>query len=140
MSQSPCLAERLKAAGYRLTAPRLAVVQVLERERNHLNPAELLERGRAICPSLSRATVYRTLELLTDLELVRPIYLGDVGQRYTLAGGGHHHLVCSSCGQVTEFQECAVAALEKILGEQFNFQISGHLLEFYGLCEQCRSD
>jgi Fur family ferric uptake transcriptional regulator len=138
MTQFPGLAKRLQAAGYRVTAPRLAVIQVLETEGKHLNPAELLERGRSIYPALSRATVYRTLELLSGLGLIRPLYLGDVGQRYTLAGGGHHHLVCSCCGGVMEFQECAVSVLEEVLSRQFNFQISGHLLEFYGLCERCQ--
>jgi Fur family ferric uptake transcriptional regulator len=141
MMSKPCrLAERLKEAGYRLTAPRQAIIQVLETEGKHLNPAEVLEQGQVLYPALSRATVYRTLELLTELGLIRPLYLGDIGQRFTMAEGGHHHLVCSSCGQVTEFQKCSVDTLEKSLGERFHFQISGHLLEFYGLCEQCQAD
>ncbi len=132
------LADSLRQAGYKLTAPRLAVLRVLEAEGEHLSPAEVLERGRAIYPTLSRATVYRTLELLTGLGVIRPIYLGDGGPCFTYARGGHHHLVCSACGAVIEFNECVVGELAQTLSDQFGFQIKSHLLEFYGLCGDCQ--
>ena len=91
MSELAVLATKLKRAGYKLTAPRQAVEQVLEHEGEHLSPNEVLALGRQIYPQLSRATVYRTLDLLTDLGLVRPIYLGDNRQRYVTGQGGHHH-------------------------------------------------
>jgi Fur family ferric uptake transcriptional regulator len=131
------LADRLQQAGYKLTAPRRAVLQVLE-AGEHLGPAEVLERGRAIYPTLSRATVYRTLELLTELGVIRPIYLGDAGPCFTSAEGGHQHLVCSDCGAVIEFDECGVSELEQTLAEQLGFEIQSHLLEFYGRCRTCR--
>ncbi|MBC8254239.1 MAG: transcriptional repressor [Ardenticatenia bacterium] len=71
------LADRLRQEGYRLTAPRRAVLQVLKEGEEHLSPAEVLEQGRVTYPALSRATVYRTLELLTGMGLLRPIYLGN---------------------------------------------------------------
>ncbi len=132
------LAERLRQAGYKLTPPRLAVIQVLETQGEHLSPAEVLERGRAIYPALSRATVYRTLELLTALGAIRPIYLGDAGPCFTRAEGGHHHVVCSQCGTVVEFDECVADELARSLAQQLGFQIWGHLLEFYGLCGDCQ--
>jgi len=131
------LAESLRGAGYRLTAPRLAVLKVLNTEREHLSPAQVLERGRAIYPALSRATVYRTLELLTGLGVIRPIYLSNGGPCFTRAEGGHHHLICSDCGTVIEFDECVVGDLSRTLSEQLGFEIRSHLLEFYGLCGDC---
>lgn len=131
------MARRIQSAGYKLTLPRQAVLEVLESSDGHLTPAEVLERAQAIYPSLGRATVYRTLELLTSLGVVRPIFLGERGLCLTLAEGGHHHLVCSDCGAVIEFDECTVGELEPELAQRLNFQIRGHLLEFYGLCEQC---
>jgi Fe2+ or Zn2+ uptake regulation protein len=82
--------------------------------------------------------VYRTLELLTALGAIRPIYLGDVGPRFTRAEGGHHHVVCSQCGTVVEFDECVADELAQSLAQQLGFQIWGHLLEFYGLCGDCQ--
>jgi Fur family ferric uptake transcriptional regulator len=131
------MANRIQTAGFKLTLPRQAVLEVLESSDGHLTPAEVLARAQAIYPSLGRATVYRTLELLTNLGVVRPIFLGERGVCLTLAEGGHHHLVCNDCGAVIEFDECTVGELEQELAQRLNFQIRGHLLEFYGLCDQC---
>lgn len=140
MSELSGLAARLKRAGYKLTAPRQAVVQVLEEEGKHLSREEVLALGQQIYPKLSRATVYRTLDLLTDLGLIRPIYLGDTRQRYVTAQGGHHHLVCTDCGAAFEFERCQAHQLAMTLSEQFHFEIHSHLLEFYGLCEICKRE
>ena len=134
------LAARLKVAGYKLTAPRQAVVQVLEQHGGHLSPNEVLMLGRQIYPKLSRATVYRTLDLLTDLGLIRPIYLHDASQRYVATQGGHHHLVCTDCGAAFEFERCDADQLAVTLSDRFRFEIHSHLLEFYGLCEICKQD
>ena len=131
------LARRMQVSGYKLTPPRMAVLQVLEQSHEHLSHAEILARGQALYPALGRATVYRTLEVLTRLGIVRPIYLGDQSVCFCRADGAHHHLICSDCGVVTEFDECIIDELQQTLSEQLNFQIKGHLLEFYGLCERC---
>jgi Fur family ferric uptake transcriptional regulator len=138
MSELTSLGHKLTDAGYRLTAPRSAIVQVLEQEHRHLSPNEVLTLGQQIYPLLSRATVYRTLDLLTGLGLVRPIFLGDASQRYVTAEGGHHHLVCTNCGATFEFESCGSEQLAATLSEQFGFEIHSHLLEFYGACENCR--
>ncbi len=65
-------ARTVQTAGFKLTLPRQAVLEVLESSDGHLTPAEVLERAQAIYPSLGRATVYRTLEVLTNLGVVRP--------------------------------------------------------------------
>ncbi len=130
-------ARQVQTAGFKLTPPRQAVLEALESGDRHMTPAEVLERAQEIYPSLGRATVYRTLELLTSLGVVRPIFMGERGVCLTLVEGGHHHLVCSDCGAVIEFDECTVGELEQELAQRLNFQIRGHLLEFYGLCEQC---
>jgi Fur family ferric uptake transcriptional regulator len=137
MSELYHLADRLKEAGYKLTAPRQAVIQVLEAEGGHLSPAEVLSLGRQVYPDLSRATVYRTLDLLTELGIVRPILLGDTAQRYVSAKGGHHHLVCVDCGTTFEFERCQASQLASALAERFGFEIHSHLLEFYGRCRTC---
>ncbi|MFN3980244.1 MAG: Fur family transcriptional regulator [Caldilinea sp.] len=128
---------RLREAGYKITPPRLAVLEVIQREGEHLNPQEILEQAQAIHPQTGRATVYRTLELLTNLGIVRPIYVGDSGPTYIRAEGGHHHLVCSCCGRVVDFEQCVADSMERELEERFGFRIRSHLLEFYGLCADC---
>ncbi len=128
----------MKRAGYKLTGPRLAVIEVLESHPEHLNHNQILKKGQKIYPKLSRATVYRTMELLVELNLVRPLYLSDPSQRFVSASGGHHHLVCSSCGAIFEFGHCGAESLAKELSARYNFQIHSHLLEFHGLCKECQ--
>ena len=130
--------ERMQLAGYKLTPPRLAVLQVLDETDEHISRAQILERVQAVQPAIGRATVYRTLELLIRLGVVRPIYLGEQNVCFTRADRGHHHLICSECGQVVEFDECTVGQLQETLAQRLNFDIRGHLLEFYGLCERCQ--
>src|SRR5215211_3277990 len=115
--------ERLRAAGYKITPPRLAVLQVIERNGEHLNPSEILKLSQTIHTSVGRATVYRTLELLTQLNIIRPIYVGESGPTYILAEGGHHHLVCSACGKVVDFEQCVADQMVQDLSDRFGFQI-----------------
>ena len=131
------LAEQLKKSGYKLTQPRLAVIDVLENQGQHLSHEQILDQGKKIHPQLSRATVYRTLDLLVEMNLMRPLYLNEPTQRFISAYGGHHHLVCTSCQTVLEFDDCVVDDLAQTLSKQFNFQIRNHLLEFQGFCENC---
>jgi Fe2+ or Zn2+ uptake regulation protein len=136
----PALLEMLRDAGYKITPARVAVLETIEQEGEHLHPAEILATARQHYPALGRATVYRTLELLTQLGIVRPIYVGEAGPTYIRSSGGHHHLVCSRCGLIQDFDSCSSDEIAEELSTRFNFEISSHLLEFYGLCAKCRVD
>ena len=138
MRRTQMLVERLRCAGYKITPPRMAVLEVISQEGEHLNPNEILDRAQTIRPGLGRATVYRTLEILTQLGIVRPIYVGESGPMYIRAEGGHHHLVCSECGRIIDFDECVAEEMVHDLRERFDFEITSHLLEFYGVCAACR--
>lgn len=131
--------ELLRAAGYKVTPAREAVLESIPQAGEHLNPAEILEQGRARYPALGRATVYRTLELLTSLGIVRPIYIGEAGPTYIRSQGGHHHLVCSRCGVMVDFDRCIADEMMAELHARFGFTITSHLLEFYGLCPACQA-
>ena len=115
------------------------MLEIIQREGEHLNPNEILARAQAIHPQTGRATVYRTLELLRQLGIVRPIYVGDSGPTYIRAEGGHHHLVCARCGRVVDFEQCVADSMEHDLETRFGFRILSHLLEFYGLCPNCQA-
>jgi Fur family transcriptional regulator, ferric uptake regulator len=135
--------ERMIAAldtqGFRLTAPRQAVVDVLAEGHQHLSHAEILERAREKHPDISRATVYRTLELLTELGIVHPTFLGDANQRFVIpVGGHHHHLICNRCGDVTDVNECHFGNALSTVSQQTGFAVESHLIELYGLCANCQ--
>lgn len=132
------LSAKLKMSGNKLTPARQAIITVLENTTEHLSHEQILQAGQAIYPPLSRATVYRTIELLVELGLLRPVYLHDPAQRFVSASGGHHHLVCTRCGHTIEFEHCYIDNLATNLAEQYHFQVNSHLLELHGLCEACR--
>ncbi len=133
------LVSRLRASGYKITPPRLAVIEVIAHGHEHLNPQEILGRAQLLHPAIGRATVYRTLEMLTQLGVVRPIYVGENGPTYIRADGDHHHMVCSGCGVVIDFDQCVAEQMKDDLRTRFGFLVQNHLLEFYGLCTKCQA-
>lgn len=134
------LANALRANGYRLTDARRAIVTALLSSEGHHSADELVELVHHAAPGVGRMTVYRTLELLTDLGLIRPIYQGSAAARYILMDEGHHHhLVCSSCDQIIEFDACVWQEIEQAVGKYYHFEVQGHLLEIFGRCQSCRA-
>jgi Fur family ferric uptake transcriptional regulator len=138
LSPSP-RAQRLRDAGYKLTSARLAVLRAIEDSGGHITSSELLERVAAVDASIGRASIFRTLDLFTRLSLVRPTYIGtSVTPTYVLMPDGHHHhIICTMCNRVIEFEECGLGALTAELEKRLNVHLTGHLLEFYGLCDEC---
>jgi Fur family transcriptional regulator, ferric uptake regulator len=129
----------LQSQGHRLTPARRTILEALITSGGHLTADDLADLVRQEQPGIGRMTVYRTLDLLNELGLIRPVYQGTGAAHYVLMHDGHHHhLVCSTCDQVIEFEECVLEEIAQQLGGRFNFQVQGHLLEFYGLCEACR--
>jgi Fe2+ or Zn2+ uptake regulation protein len=131
--------QKLRKAGYRITNARQVVLSVLGEEGEHLNSAQILERVENRDPAIGRASVFRTLELLTALSIIRPTYLEARSPVYVLMSpAGHHaHIICTSCQQVFELDDCHVDDLIVGLETRHSVLITGHLLEFYGLCREC---
>jgi len=132
---------RLRDAGHKLTNARLTVLRVIEDSGGHMTSTEVLNRVDELDPNIGRASVFRALDLFTRLSIIRPTYIeSSVTPTYVLLPGGHHHhIICTNCHRVIEFEHCGLHALETELERTLHVQLSGHLLEFYGLCEQCRS-
>lgn len=135
-------ARHLREAGFKLTHARLTVLDVLERAGGHVTSTELLEKVMAADASIGRASVFRALDLFTRLALVRPTYIdSSVTPTYVLMPGGHHHhIICTQCNRVIEFEHCGLKPLQTELEQRLHVQLSGHLLEFYGLCADCAAN
>ena len=129
---------RLRAAGCRITPPRRAVLEVFSAGECHLSPDEVLVRARRLHPGVGRATVYRTLELLTKLGITRPLYGKDGRPCFTRIEHGHQHVVCSRCDRVVELDSTPFAPLARQVARRTGFAIQSQLLEFYGLCQRCQ--
>lgn len=138
-NQVQLLSAVLQERGHRLTAARQLILSVLVQCGGHISADGLAERVRQQAPSVGRMTVYRTLDLLSEVGLIRPVYQGTGAAHYILLENGHHHhLICTQCAQVQEVADCGLEALEALLSRRFNFHIQGHLVEFYGVCAACR--
>ena len=104
MSCGSDYAPELRARGYRMTPQRMAILHVLCHEGTHLSPAEVYKKARLELPGLTEPTVYRTLEFLSDIALVRPSYNSSGHLTYEIAGSDHHHIVCRNCGGEIEVE------------------------------------
>ncbi|WP_430534025.1 Fur family transcriptional regulator [Listeria rocourtiae] len=135
---------QLHEASYKLTPQREATVRILlENEKDHLSAEDVYLRVKNISPDIGLATVYRTLELLTELRVVDKINFGDGVARYDLRKEGakhfHHHLVCLECGSVEEIQEDLLDDVEKIVEQKWDFLVKDHRLTFQGICTVCKA-
>jgi Fur family ferric uptake transcriptional regulator len=132
------MAQALRGAGYRLTRPRRAVLQVLRESDESLSPEEIHRRGRAICGSLGLVTVYRTLDILDRLGLARRVHTQGRCHGYARADGAKHYLVCRRCERVIEFPCDGLDRLIAEVEQGTGYVIDAHLLELTGLCPDCQ--
>lgn len=131
------LAEHLAAAGYKVTGPRLAVLKAASALPGAFSVHELEQWLLARGESPGIASIFRTIRLLCDLDLLDRIHGLDECHRYSLGNGHGHHLVCTNCGALERFDECGVQSLVQTLEQSTGFQIKAHLVELFGLCPQC---
>jgi len=140
---------KFRGCGYRLTLGREAILDVLSKADGHLSAEDIYTKIHSRYPNVGLTTVYRTLDVLSDLGMVYKLDFGDGRSRYEFAEGPkgahhHHHLVCTECNKVidyTDFIDDEVELLnqtEKGLGKKYKFKITNHLIQFYGVCEECR--
>lgn len=133
------LAGQLRAGGHKLTQPRRAILRVLLAAAHPLSPAQIQEHGQAYCADLGLVTVYRTLEVMEDLDMVRAVHLADSCHGYVLATPGHtHHVVCQRCHAVVEIYGCDLGAFLEGVAQRTGYRITGHWLEIAGLCAACQ--
>lgn len=131
--------ELLRRKGYRVTGPRLAILGYLAEIKGHLNAQEIYGGIRSEHPGIGMATVYRTLDLLANVGLLRILALKNNQARYELVrpGDHHHHLVCKTCGDITEFGSCNFQLISGEIEAATRFKIDEHTLEVYGCCPAC---
>lgn len=135
--------KQLHSSSYKLTPQRESTVRVLlEHEDDHLSAEDVYLLVKEKSPEIGLATVYRTLELLTELKIVDKINFGDGVSRYDLRREGaahfHHHLVCIECGAVDEIQEDLLEEVEAAVEQKWKFIIKDHRLTFHGVCVRCQ--
>ena len=131
--------DSLQDSGYRLTAPRQAIVSIVASSPRALDAIEIYDLGRNEHPGLGLVTVYRTLEKLEQLGLVQRVHQPDGCNMYLRSPQGHEHLLlCKSCGQVEYFRGDDLTKLIEDTARRSGYQIQEHWLQLFGLCASCQ--
>lgn len=132
------LRERLHAGGLRWTPQRRVLVEVLSRSDGHVTGAELVERCRAVDPATTPSTVYRTLDVLEELGIVRHAHGADGREEFhVMPDADHGHLHCTGCGQTWEIDADEAATLVAALQADRDFRVDLSHLSVSGLCREC---
>ncbi len=126
------LEQRCIEAGLKMTGPRKTILKVLGESIDHPSVEAVYERAKAIDSSISIATVYRTLNMLDELDLVTRHEFNESFSRYETNMEHHHHLIDMETGQVIEFQNAELEALKEKIARDMGFELIDHRLELYG--------
>ncbi|MBB2182504.1 transcriptional repressor [Lachnospiraceae bacterium MD1] len=136
----------LKQNGLKVTTQRIAILEVLDsRPGIHLTAEEIYDCVKKKYPEIGIATVYRTIQMLSELNLIDKLNLDDGYVRYEISKKGtedtchhHHHLICLDCGRIYAFQDDLLETLEERIKETMGFTVSDHEVKLYGHCQECR--
>jgi len=134
----PTILERCEAQGLRLTEQRRVIARVLEAADDHPDVEELHARAAKVDPGISVATVYRTVKLFEESGILDRLEFRAEGgggrARYEAADRDHHdHLIDLSTGEVIEFMDKEIEALQERIARKLGYELKGHRLELYGL-------
>jgi len=139
MSESNSIVHALDIAGYRVTGPRRAVADLISDQDGHFTAAELETVARQRRLGISRATLFRALDLLTELQVLERLDLPSGEHAYVpCATAHHHHVVCSRCGRTTDVEDSGVAEAVAEIARRSGYRIDTHRLELFGLCRHCQ--
>jgi len=132
----------LKNNGLKFTIQREVILEMLYNSDEHLTPEALHHLIQEKHPELNTgiATVYRTLSLLEDSEMVTSLSFGAQGKKYELGAKDHHdHIICTKCGNITEFVDDEIEKRQNVIAKDLGYIIQDHSMQIYGICSNCQS-
>jgi Fur family ferric uptake transcriptional regulator len=140
MPSTSTILSAIDDAGYRVTQTRRAIAELIGGQTGHFTADELLARSRQRRLGISRATIFRSLDILAELGVVERLDLPTGGHAFvSCEASHHHHLVCSRCGRSTDVADSGLAAALRGLGARTGFRIESHRLEVFGVCPDCQA-
>lgn len=134
--------ELVKAKGYKLTSQRRATLDIiLKNEGKHMSTEEVFLEVKKVYPEIGLATVYRTMLLLEEMQVLLRHNFDDGRNRYEYnhpeEDHHHHHLICKKCGKVFEVEEDLLEELEIKIEQKYKFKVMDHKVQFMGYCSEC---
>ncbi len=131
----------LKKNALKFTIQREVILKTLYDSDEHLTPEALHRLIQNNYPDLKIgiATVYRTLSLLEDSDIVTSLSFGTQGKKYELGAKEHHdHMICTECGNITEFVDEEIEKRQEKIAKEFGFLMKDHSMQIYGICKNCQ--
>ncbi len=141
LKERPLLSKRqvLKSAGLRMTSQRALILDIISQGQEHLDADEVYRLARERRPSLSLSTVYRNLQMLKKLGLVKELHFDESHHHYEARPSvEHHHLVCLGCGKVVEFGCALSQKMRQEIARKKGFEVTGVEVHMTGYCTRCR--
>lgn len=138
MRNDPRLSERLRKDGYRVTRQRQIILDEMRQTGEHLTAKELYDTVKAKVPQISLGTVYRSLAVLEELQLVKRLP-GEGSSRYDGNTAPHYHINCTLCGKITDVEPDVFQGLNAEAISRTGFELSDYQLDLYGICPECKN-
>ncbi len=124
---------------FRNTTQRSVILHVVEEAEGHLTAAEIYERVRREYPSIAYGTVYRTLHLLAEHELIQELTFADQASRFDKRTERHDHVLCPVCGAIEDVDVPVALLAQHVAAERSGFAIDSHHTIFVGRCPECQA-
>ena len=133
------LTSAIERAGHRITGPRLAATRLVANRQGPFTAADLVADARTRGLRIGRATIFRAIDLLLDLEVIERIDLPSGEHAYvSCRAAHHHHLVCSGCGRTTDVDDAGLRGVVAEIAARTGYRIDDHRLELFGRCAACQ--
>jgi len=131
----------LKHNNLKFTKQREVVLKTMYNNDDHFSPESLYVLLKESYPELNIgiATVYRTLNLLEDSNMVTSLSFGSSGKKFELGNKPHHdHMICEICNEIIEFEDDEIENRQKEIANKYGFKLTSHMMQLYGVCKKCQ--
>jgi Fur family peroxide stress response transcriptional regulator len=133
-----CITSLLRDKGFKVTPQRLAIYNMLSSTKSHPNAEMIFSELQEMYPTMSLATVYKTMEILKEIGLVQVLNAGEDSFRYDAITTNHPHVRCTECGQVEDVHGIDIDAFVDQVSQGTNYKIMGQQFYFHGICPNCQ--
>ena len=130
----------LRNEGLKITPQRIAVLKEINKDKGHRESEDIYLAIKSSKTHVSRATVYRTLDILVQNQFVRKLNIGDGGALYEskIDSLHHDHLICDTCGKIVEFIDSDIENLQEKIANKYQFSLTRHVHQLFGICKECQ--
>jgi Fur family peroxide stress response transcriptional regulator len=134
------ITDLLRSNGFKVTPQRLAVYEVLANTKEHPNAEMIFNSLQATYPTMSLATVYKTIDILSEIGLVQILNASEDSFRYDADMSEHAHIRCIECGRVDDVYDLDIAKFNDSIQKDTHYRLVGQQFYFYGVCPKCQRE